>query len=676
MSNDIYQPLVEVGPNEEAEPGTFGSAIPNRLLPKPINFAEHEDVRAWCRDQLYPILVWTRHDRANQEEEWRAIRNMNLLKHDDGRRYHGRSDAYLPVYRNNRRTLINHLSRGLFPSDEYMDATDRVGKDLEFARSAKIYAQWELEYNARLRTKIKPALGSLVDFGTSVLKIWYKKELRRVGRGVVMPRVDGSNDTIYGLRKKKVYDGLAVSPRNLFNWYIYPTTAECLDDGQIIFEDIEVPYGYVKNMERLGRWKNVDAVLSQWEIQQKLRNDTDLLDVRAGSTVPGRGLPEVGTLYPLTEVWTFMELPDAAYLADEEKIPIPVRIVLVGDIPIEVTRNPFYHQKPPYAAGRIDWEQGYFYGSGEGLTTRWLQYLANDFANQSNDNGIMALNPVSIINPGLMIGVPRPFRPGVTWWSTDVQNAVKFDRPPYEQVQFGIQMMSMYLNMAKDMMGTPDVLQGVRAEKTATGTQILQKNAGGRIQDMVEDFESEVMQVILEMLWCNAQQYRDKEVLATFGGQIAQMRPEDFARDITLRWMASSQATNSQIRAQNAIQFINAIMPVVPFLNQLGYVVDFPVLLKRIYSDGFGFKGFDEFIKPAQAMPGQVPFGQQGTQSPMAEQMGGIRQEQGDRARSALEQLGGMMGPGAEAAPGEAEDFMDVRSGADDMAAMLGGLMR
>jgi len=56
--------------------------------------------------------------------------------------------------------------------------------------------------------------------------------------------------------------------------------------------------------------------------------------------------------------------------------------------------------------------------------------------------------------------------------------------------------------------------------------------------------------------------------------------------------------------------------------------------------------------------------------------MGGIRQEQGDRARSALEQLGGMMGPGAEAAPGEAEDFMDVRSGADDMAAMLGGLMR
>lgn len=662
-----YQPLVEVGPNEEATPGTFGSIVPNKFLPNGKNYAEDEAVEEFISDSLVPIMDWTRQDRTELQEEWKQIRNMNLLKHDSGRRYHGRSDSYLPVYRKNRRSLVRGLSRGLFPSDEYMDVVDRFGKDMEKARAAKIYAQWELECNAELRKKIKPELASLVDYGTGIRKVWYRKELRRVGKPVMAAGVGG--DPQYGLRKKAVYDGLAISPRNLFKWYIYPNTAECLDDGQIIFEDIDVPYGYIKRMEQLKRWKNVDQVLSQYEVPESQAADTDLLAARSGQSRPGRGLPDFGMTYTISEVWTFMELPDDAYLAEEEKGPIPVRIVLVGNTAIEVTRNPFYHQRPPYTVSRIDWEPGSFYGSGEGWTTRPLQLLANDFANQSNDNGIMALNPVAIINPGLMVGTPRPFKPGVTWWATDVQNAVKFDRPPYEQVQYGVSMLQTWISMAKDAMGTPDVMQGNKGDKTATGTQILQKNVGNDLQDVVEDIETDSMQPTLLMLWSLAQQYREEEVMAVFGGQTAKLSKEDFASDLTLRWMASSQAVNNQVRMQNAIQFINVIMPMVPFLNQLGYVCDFPVLLKKIYSDGFGFRGFDEFIKPAQAMPGQVPFGQQGTQQPAPDQMGGIQQEQGDRARSALEQIGS----DADAVPGEAEDFMDVRGNADEIAGMLGG---
>ena len=45
--------------------------------------------------------------------------------------------------------------------------------------------------------------------------------------------------------------------------------------------------------------------------------------------------------------------------------------------------------------------------------------------------------------------------------------------------------------------------------------------------------------------------------------------------------------------------------------------------------------------------------------------------EDGGRARSAVEQAPGGSGP---VAPGEAEDFMNVRAGADEMAGMMGGM--
>ncbi len=60
--------------------------------------------------------------------------------------------------------------------------------------------------------------------------------------------------------------------------------------------------------------------------------------------------------------------------------------------------------------------------------------------------------------------------------------------------------------------------------------------------------------------------------------------------------------------------------------------------------------------------------GQPGMPGPM--QMGGVQQEQQDRARSTLDQLGQGQ---VEMAPGEGDDFMGMRAGADDMAGDMGG---
>lgn len=176
MKNNLY--LTPLVPAERSAPGTFGVQQPNIYLPELINYAEHEGVQDWIREQLVPTIDWTELDRKSLQDQWRQTRNMNMLVHDDGQRYIGRSQSYLPLYRKNRRSLIAGLSRGLFPSDEYFGASDTTTGDPEKAQAAKHYAQWELEVIARFRQYIKRILSPAVDHGVSPAKVWYTQERR------------------------------------------------------------------------------------------------------------------------------------------------------------------------------------------------------------------------------------------------------------------------------------------------------------------------------------------------------------------------------------------------------------------------------------------------------------------------------------------------------------------
>ena len=666
--NYLAYPVVEQGPEQEANQGTIGAALPVKYLPSLKNYATDDKVREFIRNELAPIMYWTRQTRIEAEEEWGEIRNMNSLKHDSGRRYFGRSDVYLPIYKRERMKYVSALSSGLFPSDEYFDVTDRGTGDPQKAKPVKAYMQWELESNAKLRAYMKPFLSQLADYGTSPIKLWYKKDVAMKGGAKSRIGALSALGPEHSFSKCKT-EGLAISPRNLMFWYIYPNTCESLDDAMMVFEDIELPHSYVERMKNAGRWENTDEVIGFYQVPEHERQMQELLwSKHMGSSVPGRFTGEKGRLYTFTELWTNMVLPRDAYMDGEDpREELPVRIMCVGHIPVEVRRNPFYHQKPPYLVGRIDWEPGCFYGNAQGRIIRPLQLLSNDFMNQTNDNGILALNPITLINPGMMLGPPRPFAPGVPWYVADVNQAVKFERPPMEQVGLGLQMSQLLIGMAQDAGGAPPDRGAMgKAAKTATGMQIMQKNAMSPLQDVVEDIEIDVMCGILTQGWKNAQQYRDEAVMASVAGESIMVTPDDLAIDASFRWLASSQAVNNQIRSQQAMSLIQALAPIVPLMMQQGYIVDFTALVRRVYTDGFGFRGFNEFIRKAQAAPGAVP----GQPIP-PEQMGGVQMEQQDRLRSALEQVQG--GGQMEAQPGEGEDFGAVRQQADEMAGMMGG---
>jgi len=664
--HDTMFPLAEQGPREEAE--SFGDVLPAKYLPPLKNYAEDEKIARQIQEELIPLMDETRSNRLSLENDWREVDAMVQLKHGSGRRYFGRSDMVLPVYRRERDKLISMLSRGLFPSDEYFDCVDKRTGDPEVAKPTKVYMQWELEKNARMRAQMKKSLSQLVDYGTAPMKVWYRKQL--VSEGVRnSSKVPLPGMTMQGGMRSTRIEGMAVSPRRLQYWYIYPETAEDIDDAQMIFEDIDVSVNFIEAMKRAGKWVNIEKAIDAYNQSDHQRQRNELLASR-GMTNGAQTASRMGLFPTVTEVWTFMRLPRGEYMEWEDpEAPVPVRIVLAGAVPLEVRRNPFFHQRPPYVVGRIGAEAGFFYGNAMGQTMRALQVLATDFMNQTNDNGIMALNPIALINPGLMMGPPRPFSPGVPWHVSDVDKAVKFERPPTEQVGLGISIAQMLIGMAQDMGGAPpDRSATSRGAKTATGMQIMQNNAIIPMQDSVEDLELDMMVRALYMGWKNAVQYREDEVMAAVAGQRLIIHPEMLDIEADFTWIASSQAANNQVRSQQALSLIQAIAPLVPLFNQQGYVVDFSALVRRVYVEGFGFRGFDQFIYRGQGAP------QQGM--PMTPQaMQGVQQEQGDRMRSALEQVPG--GTGLPAQPGEANEFMVVRQNADelagDMGEMLGG---
>lgn len=688
----MMQPQTTLVPNidpaENSGDDELAALIPQKKGDK--NYALDESVKKIFIEEIYPVIDYCHNNMANIQEKWREILRMKTMEHDSGQRYRGRSNVYIPSYAAARRALISALSQAIFPSDDICDVTDKErpqemnGKPLPDndpsfvdAKAVKTYVQWELEKNAKVRTSFKRFLGSMVDYGFAVAKFWYEKETSNA----LKKRLKKSKVGINTLISEETYDGLCereglrFSVRSIYDWYVYPMNINDLEEATLVFEDLLVSRAYVLERERTADWENVDLIISgAVEPTNQVTNRQELSRLQAKNIdsdgqLVGSG---IGQQIAVQELWLNMLMPAEAYEDGQDpEVPIPVKLTVAGDVILECRLNPFWHQTHPYLVSRDDPEAGNFFPTGTGARARQIQVLLNDIVNQLNDNGSYAMNPVTKINPGMMAGPVPTMKPGAIFPVTDM-NAVQFDRPPSEQLQYGQSMVSMYSSMLADYAGAPPALQGSAAgksAKTATGMQILQKNANTPLKDIVEDIENDVLSPLMYRCVELGQQFREEKFIAEVAGKPFKMTRAQLAGNYILRWLASSQAANAQQRAQQATGLLQIIQPLVPLIQAGGYVVDVVPLVKRVYVDGCGFRGFDQFISkktPEQIQQEQMMAAQQGGMPPGGGMPGMPQQQQlpfggENTVRSAVEQSPVDDGSGSEMQEGEGDELTALR---------------
>jgi len=97
----------------------------------------------------------------------------------------------------------------------------------------------------------------------------------------------------------------------------------------------------------------------------------------------------------------------------------------------------------------------------------------------------------------------------------------------------------------------------------------------------------------------------------------------------------------------------------VPLLQQQGKQLNVIPILKKVWTDGLGQRGFDQLVQDLPPMPGMMP-GAPG--APGAPPAPGGPQPQDMQ----------MQDPNQNMNPSGNEDFAEVRDGADEMSAIAG----
>lgn len=656
-TQEPYAPLAEL--NAGDAPGM--EQVPKRSLPAAKNYAADEETKLLALD-AYQIVSNIKQNRSELESEWLQTQRLSTMQHDGNQAYKGRSNVYVPTYATARDTIVSQLSRGLFPSDEYMDIESVDVNAEEQATIVKDRIKYEFECNAKLKVQLKPAITQYTDHGNGVVKYTYDTGKQFIGR-----KTKGFQFA------KSRSRGFTVSSRSIFNVVVYPENASDEKEVQITAEYLILSRQYALEMAKADRWENSEDALASNSVasdNDQYARDTTLADI---AKVPGLSTPvdnsdpkrPIAQLLSGVEIWCSIPLPNDAYV-DGESVgsPVPVRILMVSGVPVIVTRNPFFHQNHPYLWARANVIPGSFYGSWIGRKSKGLQYLINDLANQTNDCGIYALNPIQVIDTNLMSGPVLPLAPGRIYRTRNIKEAMRFEHPPGELIQYGHQMTGMWVSALMDNSGAPPVLQGQgRSNETATGQSILQRNALQPLQDKIEELEQQWMLPLMQNCWALLVQYSDEPVIVK-GQQLT--LPDLDMFDYNFKYLASSQVANQQVRAQQAIQFLQAAVPIGQMLLANQKMMDPTIVLKSLFRD-LGLRQFDQFVFPMNQMQVlQAAGGQPG-------QPGQGKPENPEQVRGSEQNAPGPAQAGTPIEePQATDDFSTTRSIADEIAAMAG----
>lgn len=532
------------------------SATPQEDQGPVENYAKRDFLRERIKKELIPRCREIRDRRQPLEDAWASYHKTWTMEHED-QGYTGRSNIYLPAANKVVETIVAQLVAATFPGDEFFSVEGQKFAWQKMAGDVKALEMQRVR-NAKVRSHAEAFYRQLLIKGNSPARVhWAMKrkpgKLRKKSFSKALDVLTGQETHEY-----VHFDGPMFTPLVAEDFYVWPENVSP-DDALIKFEVTsttlrELRYA-AKQLKRY-LWEEVEQMSESDRDDRKAQND--MARMLSQGFMGETDYKEIGRV-DIVHCFTEMDL-DAESPSEEENLTcVCVTFTWSGKVLRIVEADSICPGRPdPFVLGRMGTIVGVANGNGLVQRVHPLQLLLNDQMNQAMDGATYVLNPIVLSNPDAVVGTLPDIEPGAQWLVRDVSAAVKFDRPPVELIQAGAMLLTQTMGWMQDFAGAPPVLQGGstpgRAFKTATGVGTANQNAQLPIQQMVRLCETDVWEPMLQGFWLLDQRFATEEVLLEGGGTtLADPRyfnPGEVHGDFKFRWLASTQAANQQIVAQ------------------------------------------------------------------------------------------------------------------------------
>ncbi len=450
-------------------------------------------------------------------------------------------------------------------------------------------------------------------YGTAIQKLWWRQEIGemryRTGKRVPDPDFPGASKVELEeiQREELVFDGNIVKNVSIFDYYTSPNATSVNDSEWCADRSAWADYE-VKQMGELGHWVNLD--------QLKDRQGTN--DMSFGDEFKERKSYSYGVFDPREASWS-PHIPHYTVINWFGPLVIEKRgssyktrmceVVMIEpdnmQTIVRITEIPYWHRQKPYQSWRPIQLHQEFYGVG---LIEMIARLSQEkdvkrnllmAAAQLEANPMWLLSDEANIPDGQLI-----LQPGLTLRVPDVQNSIA----PLHVPQVSDAALKAENILTKDIRetnGTTSPMMGAQdpfgSGKTATQHTSEIDEANSRMVGMIENYECQVVEPMLNQMTWNNQQFMSYDKVIREVGALGMryqdrytIRPQDLLGRFLVQPLASHRLTTKQVQVQQ----LTNILDRAPIINQMygPMAVKMPKLLAYILEFGFDIRNADDFI--------------------------------------------------------------------------------
>lgn len=234
-----------------------------------------------------------------------------------------------------------------------------------------------------------------------------------------------------------------------------------------------------------------------------------------------------------------------------------------------IIRNPLWSGKRPIISKPVERRKGSFFGVSKIEPVKFLQWRACDLHNIGNDSALYEVQPVFAADPlNNPTWAAMVMAPGAVWpIAPGSVNKIDFGQVS----EIADRKVEVYRGMIWQSLGINEMMMGAmpKGRKNNQMMQGMQQEQSTEVSDHAANYEEEMLNPLLEMLFEFDQQYRTRDLMVMTRGEIGyrakieNIPPQQWGERYFFRWTGIETMNNMQ-RIQQMIGFLNVLKGVPP----------------------------------------------------------------------------------------------------------------